>query len=71
MNEPAPRRVRDRQVFLVAAAVVLGVGGVALLALLVPPVGDILRTAPVVVAVLVVVTLAVLVGSIRASLGRR
>jgi len=71
LNEPAPRRVRDRQVLLAAAAVVLGVGALALLALLVPPVGDVLRRAPVVVVGLVVVTLAVLIGSIRASLGRR
>ena len=69
-GEPAPRPVRDRQVLLAAAVVVVGVGAVALLAALVPPLGDALGWSPLVAIVLVVVTLALLVGSIRASLSR-
>lgn len=69
MSTPDP--VRDRKVLLAAATVVAGVGAVALLAALVPPVGDLLRLAPVVVVVLIVVTLAVLIRSIGEALRRR
>ena len=49
----------------------LAVGLVALVALLVPPVGEAVRQAPVVVIVLVVGTVAVLWTTIRAATRRR
>jgi len=55
----------------VAAGVVLVVGFVALVALLVPPVGEAIRSGPVIVVVLVVGTLYVLATTIRAALRRR
>ncbi|HVQ22316.1 MAG TPA: hypothetical protein VMT36_03520 [Candidatus Saccharimonadia bacterium] len=55
----------------IAAGVVLAVGLVALVALLVPPVGDAVRRAPVMVVVLVVGTVAVLWTTIRAAMRRR
>ena len=51
--------------------VIVVVGLVALLGLLVPPVGDAIRQAPVVVVVLVVGTILVLGSTIRAALRRR
>ena len=70
----ATRRVRSLptwlRVVLLASLAVLVVGAVALLALLVPPVGEAIRGAPVVVAVLVVGTVAVLALTVRASLRR-
>ncbi len=47
-----------------AAAIVLGL---RVLALIVPPLGELFASAPVVVGVLVAVTLAVLVGTVRAA----
>ncbi len=59
------------KVAAIAAGVVLAVGLVALVALLVPPVGDAVRQAPIVVIVLVVGTVAVLWTTIRAATRRR
>ena len=55
------------KVLAIALGVVLAVGLVALVALLVPPVGEAVRQAPVVVIVLVVGTVAVLWTTIRAA----
>ena len=59
------------RIVAVAAGVVLIVGFVALVALLVPPVGEAIRSGPVIVVVLVVGTLFVLATTIRAALRRR
>ena len=58
------------RVLAIAAGVVLTVGLVALVALLVPPVGEAVRQAPVVVIVLVVGTVVVLWTTIRAATRR-
>ena len=68
MDRPLPSWLR---VLAIAAGVVLAVGLVALVALLVPPVGEAVRQAPVVVIVLVVGTVAVLWTTIRAAMRRR
>ena len=68
MTRPLPPWLK---VLAIAAGVVLAVGLIALVALLVPPVGDAVRQAPVVVIVLVVGTLAVLWTTIRAATRRR
>ncbi len=59
------------KVVAVGVGVVLVVGLVALVALLVPPVGEAIRGAPVVVVVLIVGTVLVLGTTIRAALRRR
>lgn len=59
------------KVLAAAAGVVLVVGLIALVGLLVPPVGEAIRDAPVVVVVLVVGTVVVLGTTIRAALRRR
>ena len=59
------------KVVAVGVGVVLVVGLVALVALLVPPVGEAIRSAPVVVILLIVVTVLVLGTTIRAALRRR
>jgi hypothetical protein len=59
------------KVVAVGGGVVLVVGLVALVGLLVPPVGQAIRGAPVVVVVLVVGTVLVLGTTIRAALRRR
>jgi Na+/melibiose symporter-like transporter len=59
------------KVVALGGAVVLAVGLVALVALLVPPIGDAIRGAPVVVVVLVVGTVVVLWTTIRSTLRRR
>lgn len=53
------------------AGVVLVVGFVALIALLVPPIGEAIRGAPVMVIVLVVGTVVVLGATIRSATRRR
>ena len=68
MTRPVPPWLK---VVGIAAAIVLAVGLVALVALLVPPVGAAVRQAPVVVIVLVVGTVAVLWTTIRAAMRRR
>lgn len=57
--------VRDRHVLLVAAAVVALVLGLLLLSAIVPPLGDALALAPVLIVALVLVTAAVLVRALR------
>jgi hypothetical protein len=59
------------KVLAVGVGVVLVVGLIALLGLLVPPVGEAIQGAPVMVVVLVVGTLVVLGMTIRAALRRR
>jgi ABC-type Fe3+-siderophore transport system permease subunit len=59
------------KVIVLGACVVLAVGLVALIGLLVPPIGEAIRGAPVVVVVLVVGTVLVLGSTIRATLRRR
>jgi hypothetical protein len=59
------------KVIAAGAGVVLVVGLVALVGLLVPPVGEAIRQAPIVVIVLVVGTVLVLGTTIRAALRRR
>ena len=59
------------KVVAVGGGVVSAVAVVALIALLVPPIGEAIRSAPVVVVVLVVGTLLVLGSTIRAALRRR
>jgi len=59
------------KVVVVGSGVVLAVGLVALVALLVPPVGEAIRDAPVIVIVLVLGTLLVLGTTLRAALRRR
>ena len=59
------------KVVLVGIGVVVAVGLVALLAVLVPPVGEAIRSAPVVVVVLIAGTVLVLGTTIRAALRRR
>ena len=54
----------------ITAGVVLVVGLVALIALVVPPVGEAFRDAPVIVIVLVIGTVLVLATTIRAALRR-
>ena len=61
----------DFKVVAVGGVVVVVVGLVALIGLLVPPVGEAIKTAPVVVVVLVVGTALVLGTTIRAALRRR
>jgi polyferredoxin len=65
-NRPsAPRQARDRQVVLVAAAIVAAVLGLQLISALVPAVGDVLGLAPILIGTLVLVTLVVLVRAVR------
>jgi len=59
------------KVIAVGAGVVLVVGFVALIALLVPPIGEAIRGAPVMVIVLVVGTVVVLGATIRSATRRR
>lgn len=59
------------KVVLAGAGVVLVVGLVALVGLIVPPVGEAIRQAPIIVIVLVVGTVLVLATTIRATLRRR
>ena len=68
MTRPLPPWLK---VLGIAVVVVLAVGLVALVALLVPPVGEAVRQAPVVVIVLVVGTVVVLWTTIRAATRRR
>ncbi len=68
MTRPLPTWLK---VVAIGAGVVLAVGLVALVALLVPPVGEAVRQAPVVVIVLVVGTVVVLWTTIRAAMRRR
>ncbi|HEY8198424.1 MAG TPA: hypothetical protein VIF44_01530 [Candidatus Limnocylindrales bacterium] len=67
MDRPLPSWLK---VLAVSVGVVLAVGLVALVTLLVPPVGEAVRQAPVVVIVLVVGTVAVLWTTIRAATRR-
>jgi uncharacterized membrane protein YqjE len=67
MDRPLPSWLK---VLAIGVGVVLAVGLVALVALLVPPVGEAVRQAPVVVIVLVVGTVAVLWTTIRAATRR-
>jgi hypothetical protein len=65
MDERRPPDVRDRRVFGIAAIIVVAVLAVSLLSAAVKPFGDALGSLPVVVALLVVVTVAVLVPVLR------
>jgi uncharacterized membrane protein YqjE len=67
MDRPLPSWLK---VLAIGVGVVLAVGLVALVTLLVPPVGEAVRQAPVVVIVLVVGTVAVLWTTIRAATRR-
>lgn len=73
MPDAGPARALPTWLRIVAVGggVVLMVGLVALVGLLVPPVGEAIRGAPVVVVVLVVGTALVLGTTIRAALRRR
>jgi len=68
MDRPLPSWLK---VLAIAVGIVLAVGLVALVALFVPPVGEAVRQAPIVVIVLVVGTVAVLWTTIRAAMRRR
>ncbi|HEY8169148.1 MAG: hypothetical protein ACHQ02_03040 [Candidatus Limnocylindrales bacterium] len=68
MTRPLPAWLK---VLAIGAVVVLTVGAAALLAIVVPPVGDAVRQAPVVVIVLIAGTLLVLGATIRGSIRRR
>lgn len=59
------RPVRDRHVVLVAAAVVALVLGLLALSVWVPTVGDVLSSAPLLIAALVAVTTVVLIRALR------
>ncbi len=59
------------KVVVVGGGVVLVVGLVALIGLIVPPVGEAIRQAPIIVIVLVVGTVLVLATTIRATMRRR
>jgi hypothetical protein len=65
-DDDQSRRVPDRYVLFVAAVVVAAVLGMLALSIYVPAVGEALALAPVLIAVLVVVTGVVLLRSIRA-----
>ena len=73
MRDASPARPLPTwlKVLAVGGGVVLVVGLVALIGLLVPPVGEAIQGAPVVVVVLVVGTVVVLGSTIRAALRRR
>jgi hypothetical protein len=62
--------VRDRQVVLVSALVVVVVLGAQALGILVPAFDDLLGFQPAVIVLLIVVTLVVLAGSLRAAMRR-
>jgi hypothetical protein len=65
-GEPSgERRIRDRQVVLLAAGVVAAVLGLNVLSVMVPAVGDALGFAPLLIGVLVVATLIVLARALR------
>ncbi|HSH22376.1 MAG TPA: hypothetical protein VK992_07165 [Candidatus Caenarcaniphilales bacterium] len=59
------RPVRDRQVVFAAAAVVAVVLGLLAVSVYVPPVGELLSVAPLVIVALVVITVVVLVRALR------
>jgi hypothetical protein len=61
----APGGIRDRQVVMLAAAVVAVVLGLQLLSTFVPAIGDALGLAPVLIGALIVVTLLVLARALR------
>ena len=67
MDRPWPSWLK---VLVITVGVLLAVALVALVALFVPPVGEAVRQAPVVVIVLVVGTVAVLWTTIRAAMRR-
>lgn len=60
-----PSRVRDRQVLLIAAVVVVAVVGLNVVSVLVPPVGQVLGLAPVLIGALMIVTIVVLARALR------
>ncbi|MGH3075393.1 MAG: hypothetical protein ACRDQC_10715 [Gaiellales bacterium] len=67
-REPEPRpQVRDRRILGIAGLIVVVVLAVSLLSVLIPPLGDAIRSLPVVVLLLVVVTVAVLIPAIRGA----
>lgn len=68
MDRPLPSWLK---VLAIGVFVVLAVGLIALVALFIPPIGEAVRRAPVVVIVLVVGTVAVLWTTIRAAMRRR
>jgi hypothetical protein len=67
VTEPTRRRVTDRQVVLLMAAVVVAVLVLNVLSAMVPGVDRILAVTPVLLVVLVVGTLYVLLGAVRRS----
>jgi hypothetical protein len=64
MTRDDGRRVGDRHVLLIGAAVVLGVLGVRALGLIFPAVPTLFAGAPLVIVVLILVTVVVLVRSL-------
>jgi hypothetical protein len=64
---PTAPRVRDRQVVIVAAIVVVAVLGTQLISIVYPPLDDLLGFQPAVAVFLVVVTAWILAVSIRAA----
>lgn len=64
---PTAPRVRDRQVVIVAAIVVVAVLGTQLISIFYPPLDDLLGFQPAVAVFLVVVTAWILAVSIRAA----
>ena len=64
-DDPTPGTTRDRQVLLLAAAIVAGVLGLNVLSVLLPAVGDVLGGVPLLIAGLVAVTLIVLGTALR------
>ena len=67
MSEPREPQVRDRRILGIAALIVVVVLAVSLLSVLVPPLGDAIRSLPLVVILLIVVTVAVLIPAIRGA----
>lgn len=63
--ERPPRQVRDREVLIAAALVVVGVVAFARLAGFVPALNDLIAFGPAVIAGLVAVTLLVLLSALR------
>lgn len=63
--------MRDRRILGIVAVIVVAVLAFSLLTVLIPPLGDAIRSLPIVVGLLVVVTIAVLIPAVRGSRGRR
>ena len=67
-REPEPEpRIRDRRILGIAGVIVVAVLAFSLLTVLIPPLGDAIRSLPLVVGLLVVITIAVLIPAIRGA----